>query len=113
LLPAATIRRRAEKAKIKLATFKKQIEDEVTKGAGRSAASADNLRARKGPRQADRGLLRRHRWQRIHLSIQGSGWEPRLLPPRRAPMVDAFAQTAFALKPYQMSDVVQTQLATT
>jgi peptidyl-prolyl cis-trans isomerase C len=108
LLPPGDDPQAGEKAKVKLATFKKQIEDEVTKGLAQLPASSDNLAREKARAKLTEDSFAAIAGKESTCPSKAQGGNLGYFP-RAGAMVDAFAQTAFALKPYQMSDVVQTQ----
>jgi peptidyl-prolyl cis-trans isomerase C len=108
LLPPGETPQAGEKAKIKLATIKKQIEDDVTKGLTQLPASADNLAREKARAKLTEDSFAAIASKESTCPSKAQGGNLGYFP-RAGAMVDAFAETAFALKPYQMSDVVQTQ----
>jgi peptidyl-prolyl cis-trans isomerase C len=107
LTPSAGDAKAAAEAQAKLRALKKQVEDAVAQGMAKLPAQTDNLEREKTrtrlmddafgelaakesacPSRAQRGDLGYFPW---------------------ASMVEPFAKVAFALKPYQMSDVVASQ----
>jgi peptidyl-prolyl cis-trans isomerase C len=98
----------ANQAKAQLAAFKQQIEKEAADGLAKLPPGGDAL-----AREQARTKL-------IEDSFAGLAAKSSACPskahggdvdwfPRAGGMVEAFAKAAFALKPYQMSDIVQTQ----
>jgi peptidyl-prolyl cis-trans isomerase C len=108
LSPPSNDPQAAEQAKAYLLQLKKYIDDQVTAGLAKLPANTDNL----GREQARIKLLddtfaavARERSSCASKARGGDvDWFPRI-----AGMVEPFAKAAFALKPYEMSDVVKTQ----
>jgi peptidyl-prolyl cis-trans isomerase C len=97
-----------ETAKGQLAGFKKQIEAKVAEGLAKLPATADNL-AREKERikliDAEFAAIAKDKSTCPSKNQGGDvGWFD-----RAGNMVEPFAKAAFALKAYQMSDIVQTQ----
>lgn len=108
LSPPAGDARAVEQARQQLGAVKKQIEDQVAAGMAKLPANSDNL-----AKEKERARLMEEAFATIAKeksacpsNKQGGdvGWFP-----RSGSMVESFAKAAFALKPYQMSDVVVTQ----
>src|SRR5262249_53188587 len=98
-----------EQAKIKLTGFKKQIEEEVAHGLSQLPAGADNLAREKArAKPTEDAFAPNARKESSCPSTPPGGDLGYFL--RAGTMVEPFAQAAFALKPYQMSDPVQTHL---
>jgi peptidyl-prolyl cis-trans isomerase C len=95
-------------AKARLAGFKKQIEDQAAEGLAKLPPQTDNLeRAKTRARLVENAFMTLATKESACPSkAQGGdlGWFP-----RAGNMVEPFARAAFALKPYEMSDVVTTQ----
>jgi peptidyl-prolyl cis-trans isomerase C len=98
----------AEKAKFKLASLRKEIEDESAKELAKLPPGTDNLSKEKERMKAlDKAFTAAAAKESSCPSkSQGGdlGWFP-----RAGAMVEPFARAAFALKPYQMSDAVTTE----
>jgi parvulin-like peptidyl-prolyl isomerase len=97
----------AEQAQEQLATIRKAIDARVTEGLAKVPADADNL-AREKARQGlvDQAFAEKAKEKSDCPSKQNGGdvgWFQ-----RAGFMVEPFARAAFALKPYEMSDVVKT-----
>jgi parvulin-like peptidyl-prolyl isomerase len=97
-----------EQAQQKLATLRKQIEDEVAAELAKLSPGTDNLAREKERMKAlDRAFAAAAMKESTCPSkAQGGdlGWFP-----RAGAMVEPFARAAFALKPYQMSEPVDTE----
>lgn len=107
LTPAANDAKAGEQAKAQLLLWRKQIEEQVAAGLAKLPPASDNLaREQARTRLLDDAFaaLAREKSQCASKEVGGDVGEF----PRVAHRVEAFAKTAFALKPYQMSDVVQT-----
>jgi peptidyl-prolyl cis-trans isomerase C len=98
----------AAEAKAKLLAWKKQMEDQAQQAVAKLPASADNLTKEKTRTKAldDAFAELAKKESACPSKSQGGdvGWFP-----RAGKMVEPFAKAAFALKPYQISDVVQTE----
>jgi parvulin-like peptidyl-prolyl isomerase len=108
LSPPAKDAKAVEQARQQLLGLRKQVEDAVTGGMAKLPANADNLAKEKERvrlMEETFGALAKEK-SACPSSKQGGdvGWFP-----RSGSMVEPFAKAAFALKPYQMSDVVSTQ----
>jgi peptidyl-prolyl cis-trans isomerase C len=108
LSPPASDAKAVEQAKQQLLAMRKQVEDSVAAGLAKLPPNSDNL-----AREKERARLMEEAFGALAKdksacpsSKQGGdvGWFP-----RSGSMVEPFAKAAFALKPYQMSDVVTTQ----
>jgi peptidyl-prolyl cis-trans isomerase C len=98
----------AEQAKMKLTSFKKQVEKEVADGLAKLPASADNLAREKARAKLTEDAFAAIASKESACPSKSQGGNLGYFL-RAGNMVETFAQAAFALKPYQMSDVVQTQ----
>jgi len=108
LTPAEGNPKASEETRIRLADFKKQMEDEIAQGLAKLPASTDNLE-----REKMRAKLTEQAFITLATKVsdcpskaQGGdlGWFP-----RAGSMVEPFAKVSFSLKPGQISDVVTTQ----
>jgi peptidyl-prolyl cis-trans isomerase C len=108
LTPPAGSAQADSDAKIKLAGFKKNIEEQVTQALAKLPPQTDSLeRERARSRWTEEAFVTlASKESACPSKAQGGdlGWFP-----RAGTMVEAFSRAAFALKPYQMSDVVTTQ----
>ena len=108
LEPSSADAKGAEEARAKLAAFKKQVEDAAAAAVGKLPAAADPLAREKARTEALEqtfvALAREHSACPTKKDGGDVNWFP-----RTGGMVEPFARAAFALKPYQMSDVVRTQ----
>jgi peptidyl-prolyl cis-trans isomerase C len=107
LTPSPGDAKAAEQAKAQLLAFKKQIEEKVAAGLAKLPAQTDNLgRERERAKLTDEAFAALAREKSACPSKERGG---DLGPfPRFGAVVESFAKAAFALKPYQMSDVVET-----
>jgi parvulin-like peptidyl-prolyl isomerase len=98
----------AEEAKSKLTGFKKQVQDAGQQALAKLAAGSDKLAQEKARTKAmdDAFAALATKESTCPSKSQGGdiGWFP-----RAGRMVEPFARAAFALQPYQMSDVVATE----
>jgi peptidyl-prolyl cis-trans isomerase C len=113
LTPNMTDAKACEQAQADLKQIKKDIEKKVTEGLAKLPKDADNL-------NPDRELNRdRERCKLLDDAFATAAKEKSACPSKEAGgdvnffarngvMVEAFAKAAFALKPYQLSDVVKT-----
>jgi peptidyl-prolyl cis-trans isomerase C len=110
LTPPAGDAQAAQAAQTRLQGFKKQIEDEVSAGLAKLPAGTTDL-AREDARckLTDAAFSRIARTESACPSRQQDGDLSYFPRAGRGSMVEPFARTAFALKPYQVSDVVPTQ----
>jgi peptidyl-prolyl cis-trans isomerase C len=98
----------AQKAKAQILLLKQQVEQEVAKELAKLPANAEKLvREQARTRATDEvfaSLAKKH--SECPSKAQGGdlGWFP-----RAGSMVEPFAQAAFALKPFEMSDAVTTR----
>jgi peptidyl-prolyl cis-trans isomerase C len=108
LTPNVADAKAVEQARQQLTTYKQQVEQAVAGGMAKVPATADNL-AREKERirllEESFGAIAKDK-SACPSSKQGGDvdWFP-----RTGAMVEPFAKAAFALKPHQMTDVVQTQ----
>jgi peptidyl-prolyl cis-trans isomerase C len=107
LSPSPDDSKSSQQAKIKLASFKKQIEDDVARGLAQLPATSDNLAREKARAKLTEDSFAAIAGKESACPSKADGGNLRYFP-RAGVMVESFAQTAFALKPYQMSDVIQT-----
>jgi peptidyl-prolyl cis-trans isomerase C len=107
LSPSPEDPRSGEQAKIKLASFKKQVEGDVSRGLAQLPATSDNLAREKARAKLMEDSFAAIAGKESACPSKADGGNLRYFP-RAGVMVEPFAQTAFALKPYQMSDVIQT-----
>jgi peptidyl-prolyl cis-trans isomerase C len=107
LSPTPTDAKAVADAKARLAAMKKQVEEAAAKSVAQLPAQTDNLEREKIRRKAiDDTFAALARKESACPSRTNGGdldWFP------FASMVEPFARAAFALKPYEMSDVVATQ----
>jgi parvulin-like peptidyl-prolyl isomerase len=108
LSPSPEDPKAGEQAKIKLTNFKKQVEEDVSRGLAQLPATSDNLAREKARAKLTEDSFAAIASKESACPSKAQGGNLGYFP-RAGAMVDAFAQTAFALKPYQMSDVIQTQ----
>ena len=109
LTPPPDEPRAGEQAKIKLVGFKKQVEEEVARGLAQLPAGADNLTREKARAKLTEDAFAAIAGKDSACPSKAQGGDLGYFL-RAGTMVEPFAQAAFALKPYQMSDVVQTHL---
>ena len=109
LTPPPDEPRAGEQAKIKLVGFKKQVEEEVARGLAQLPAGADNLAREKARAKLTEDAFAAIASKDSACPSKAQGGDLGYFL-RAGTMVEPFAQAAFALKPYQMSDVVQTHL---
>jgi parvulin-like peptidyl-prolyl isomerase len=108
LTPSSDNPKAGEQAKIKLASFKKQVEEDVSHGLAQLPATADNLAREKARAKLTEDSFAAIAGKESACPSKAQGGNLGYFP-RAGAMVDAFAETAFALKPYQISEVIQTQ----
>jgi peptidyl-prolyl cis-trans isomerase C len=105
--PSADAKANAD-AKARLVAWKKQLEDNVAQGLAKLPADTENLqRERMRAKLLEEAFSEMAKKESACPSKVNGGdleWFP-----RAGSMVEPFAKAAFALKPYQMSDVVTTQ----
>lgn len=98
----------AQQMQQQLRQMRQQIEDEVAKGMAKLASNLDNLaREQAKARLYEESFAALARMKSVCPS-KGNGGELGWFP-RAGSMVEPFAKVAFSLKPYQLSDVVQTR----
>jgi peptidyl-prolyl cis-trans isomerase C len=108
LTPAEGNAQAAAQASEKLLAMKKDIDDRGVQAAAKLGPNADNLAREKARTQAiDEAFADFATRESACPSKKDGGNLPWF--PRSGAMVEPFARAAFALKPYQMSDVVTTQ----
>lgn len=106
--PADTTPQAGEQAKIKLVSLKKQVEDQVTQGLGKLPATTDNLAKDQERRKLLDQAFAEAAKKESDCPSKAEGGAVGFFP-RAGAMVEPFARAAFALQPYQLSDVVQTE----
>ncbi len=107
LMPPAGDVQANEQAKAQLQLWRKQIEDQVAQGLAKLPATADNLaREKERAKLIDEAFAALAR-EKSACPSKSQGGDIGLFP-RYGSMVDPFARAAFALKPFQMSEVVTT-----
>ncbi len=99
----------AKDAQVKLTAIRKQIDDEVAAEMAKLPASTDNLaREKERMKLLDKSFAAAAAKDSTCPSKASGGdlgdWFPRV-----GKMVEPFARAAFALKPYEMSDIVVTE----
>ncbi|MBL8799348.1 MAG: peptidylprolyl isomerase [Planctomycetia bacterium] len=108
LTPNLADAKAVEQSRQQLAAWKQQIEQSVAGGLAKLPATADNLaREKERMRLTDESFAAIAKEKSACPSSKQGGdvdWFP-----RAGAMVEPFAKAAFALKPFQMTDVVQTQ----
>jgi peptidyl-prolyl cis-trans isomerase C len=108
LSPPAGDTKANQEAKARLAGFKKQVEDEVAQGLAKLPAQTDNLEREKTRAKLSQDAFAAIATKESACPSKAHGGDLEWFP-RAGAMVEPFAKAAFALKPYQMSDVVTTQ----
>ncbi len=108
LTPASGDAKAVEQAKAQLEAIKKQVEDAAAAAVAKAPTGADPLAREKARvealEQTFAELARAHSACPTKKAGGDVDWFP-----RSGGMVEPFARAAFALKPYQTSDVVRTQ----
>jgi parvulin-like peptidyl-prolyl isomerase len=108
LTPAANDPMAAVSARAELAQYRKLVETKAAEAAAKLPATADNLtREQEKQKQIDQAFADLARDKSACPSKRDGGdlnWFP-----RAGSMVGAFAKAAFALKPFEMSEPIQTQ----
>jgi peptidyl-prolyl cis-trans isomerase C len=98
----------AEQARAKVVMLKKQIEDKVTKGLA-AAGKLDNLEAEKKRMKLLEDTFAATAALESTCPSKSNGGELGWFPRSGGPVCEAFAKAAFKLKPWEMSDAVQTE----
>jgi parvulin-like peptidyl-prolyl isomerase len=108
LTPPSGDAKACEQAQAELLGFKKQVEQKVADGLVKLPAGSDNLAKEQArARLTDEAFADVAREKSACPSKKSGGDVGEF--PRGGSMVEPFAKAAFALKPYQMSEVVKTQ----
>lgn len=97
-----------QKARAELALVRQAIDQEVMKGLADLPATADTLTREKKRMQLLEDAFAKQAAAKSACPSKQQGGDIGYFP-RAGSMVESFARTAFALKPYQMSEVVATQ----
>jgi parvulin-like peptidyl-prolyl isomerase len=108
LTPAPGNAQAAEQAKVKLTVLKKSIEEQVAQGLAKLPANTDNLAKEKARIKLIDEAFAAAAAKESECPSKEQGGDLSWFP-RSGKMVEPFARAAFALKPYQMSDIVETQ----
>jgi len=108
LTPAPGDTKSAEQAPAQLAAYKKEIEDKVTAGLAKLPANSDNLTREKARNNLMDEAFAATARDKSMCPSKNQGGDVNWFQ-RAGFMVEPFAKTAFALKPYQISDVVKSQ----
>jgi peptidyl-prolyl cis-trans isomerase C len=108
LTPAPSDPRGAEQAKVKLLELRKGIEDEVARGLAKLPPQSDNLAREKARAKLMEEAFAAVASKESACPSKADGGNLGYFP-RAGETVEAFAKTAFSLKPYTISDVVATQ----
>lgn len=98
----------AQKMRVELGLIRQSIEQEVAQGLAKLPANADTLTREKARVQALEAAFGKAAAAKSACPSKEQGGDLGYFP-RAGSMVEPFARAAFALKPYQMSDVVATQ----
>lgn len=108
LTPKTKDAKAAEAARAELLQYRKQVEQKAASAVAKLPSTADNLtREQEKQKQIEQAFSDlAHEKSACPSSREGG-----LLPwfPRAGSMVEPFAKAAFALKPYEMSEPIQTQ----
>ncbi len=107
LTPAAGDAKAAEQAKLQLQNIKQQIEETVAKELAKLPAGGDSLSRQKARNRALDDAFAAMAREKSACPSKAKGGDLDWFP-RAGSLVEPFASAAFALKPYQMSDVVAT-----
>ncbi len=107
LSPTPTDAKAVADAKAHLIALKKQVEDAAAQGVAKLPAQTDNLEREKIRRKIIDDTFAALARKESACPSRSNGGDLDWFP--FASMVEPFARAAFALKPYQMSDVVSTQ----
>lgn len=108
LMPPAGDAKAGEEARARLVGFKKQIGDEVEKGLAKLPADADQAKKDKERAKLTDEAFAAIASKESACPSKADGGNLDYFP-RVGSMVEPFAKAAFALKPYEISDVVSTQ----
>lgn len=108
LVPSAQDARATDEARNKLMGYKKQIEAAGAQEAAKAPVDTDNLSREKARAKGVEDAFSSIASKESACPSKAQGGDLGFFP-RAGFMVEPFAQTAFALKPHQMSDVVTTQ----
>ncbi|MCE9531434.1 MAG: peptidylprolyl isomerase [Planctomycetes bacterium] len=107
LIDAGTDAKLREQATVKLQALKAQIEKDVAAGLAKLPADADNLTKEKQRQTLIEELFGDAAKQNSSCPSKTEGGDLRWFP-RYGSMVEPFSRAAYALKPFQISDVVTT-----
>jgi parvulin-like peptidyl-prolyl isomerase len=108
LIPASNDPKVIEQTRQQLLAVRKQIEDTAAAGLAKLPANTDNLAREKARARLIEETFAAQAKEKSACPSKKQGGDVDWFP-RAGSMVEPFAKAAFALKPYQMSDVVQTQ----
>jgi len=108
LTPASADAQAADQAKQKLQLFKKQVEEQAVKVVANLPPGTDELIRQKTAARAREEVFADLAKKESACPSRDQGGDVGWFP-RTGGMVEPFARTAFALKPFEVSDVVQTQ----
>lgn len=108
LTPPAGDAQAAQKSRVELGLIRQGIEQEVAQGLAKMPANADTLTREKARVQVLEDAFGKAAAAKSACPSKEQGGDLGYFP-RAGSMVEPFARAAFALKPYQMSDVVTTQ----
>jgi len=108
LTPPAGDARANEEARGRLLGFKKQVEEEVARGLAKLPPETEAIEREKGRRKLTDEAFAALAAKESACPSKADGGNLGYFP-RAGSMVEPFARAAFALQPYQMSDVVTTQ----
>ena len=107
LTPASNNPQAADQAKAQLLLYRKQVEEQVAAGLAKLPPTTDNLARETARTKLMDDAFAAVAREKSACPSKAQGGDVGEFP--RLDMVDPFARAAFALKPYQMSDVVKTQ----
>jgi parvulin-like peptidyl-prolyl isomerase len=108
LTPPAGDTKAREAAKAQLVQFKQQIEAKAAADVAKMPATTDPLAKEQARAKAVEDAFAEVAREKSACPSKKQGGDLDFFP-RAGSMVESFAKAAFALKPYQMSDVVETQ----
>lgn len=108
LTPPAGDAKAFAESKIRLAGYKKQIEDTVVNGLAKEPPTADNLTRERARAKILEDSFTTIAAKESSCPSKQQGGDLGYFP-RAGYMVEPFSRAAFQLRPYQMSDVVTTQ----